>query len=84
MSIAGLDSDTRFRLPLSLIQQKMGDRLFKLAWDLSWLNLVDIEAATDDPVYAFFHPTFQEYFASLVIDNQFFMERYRIFDNQWL
>ncbi|MEG4045200.1 NACHT C-terminal alpha/beta 1 domain-containing protein [Microcoleus sp. Pol17_C1] len=87
LSIAGLDSDTRFRLPLSLIQQEMGDRLFKLAWDLGWLNLVDIEAATDDPVYAFFHPTFQEYFASLslVIDNyQFFMERYRIFENQWL
>lgn len=85
LSIAGLDSDTRFRLPLSLIKKEMDDRLFKLAWDLSWLNLVDIEAATDDPVYAFFHPTFQEYFASLVIDNyQFFMERYRIFETQWL
>src|SRR6476661_7025333 len=85
LSIAGLDSDARFRLPLSLIQQEMGDRLFKLAWDLGWLNLVDIEAATDDPVYAFFHPTFQEYFASLVIENyQFFMERYRIFETQWL
>lgn len=85
LSIAGLDSDNRFRLPLSLIQQEMGDRLFKLAWDLGWLNLVDREAATDEPVYAFFHPTFQEYFASLVIDNyQFFMERYRIFENQWL
>jgi hypothetical protein len=47
--------------------------------------LVDREAATDEPVYAFFHPTFQEYFASLVIDNyQFFMERYRIFETQWL
>ncbi|MEG4089318.1 NACHT C-terminal alpha/beta 1 domain-containing protein [Microcoleus sp. Pol12B4] len=87
LSIAGLDSDARFRLPLSLIQQEMGDRLFKLAWDLGWLNLVDRESATDEPVYAFFHPTFQEYFASLslVIDNyQFFMERYRIFENQWL
>jgi transcriptional regulator with XRE-family HTH domain len=85
LSIAGLDSDARFRLPLSLIQQEMDDRLFKLAWDLGWLNLVDIEAATDDPVYAFFHPTFQEYFASLVINNyKFFMERYRIFETQWL
>jgi len=85
LSIAGLDSDTRFRLPLSLIEKEMGDRLFKLAWDLGWLNLVDREAATDEPVYAFFHPTFQEYFASLVIDNyQFFMERYRIFETQWL
>ncbi|MEG4881834.1 NACHT domain-containing protein [Microcoleus sp. K1-B6] len=85
LSIAGLDSDTRFRLPLSLIEKEMGDRLFKLAWDLGWLNLVDREAATDEPVYAFFHPTFQEYFASLVIDNcQFFMDRYRIFETQWL
>lgn len=85
LSIAGLDSDTRFRLPLSLIKQKMDDKLFKLAWDLGWLNLVDREAATaDEAVYAFFHPTFQEYFASLGIDNQFFMERYRIFETQWL
>ncbi|MEG4056506.1 MULTISPECIES: NACHT domain-containing protein [unclassified Microcoleus] len=80
LSIAGLDSDARFRLPLSLIKQKMDDKLFKLAWALGWLNLVDREAATaDEAVYAFFHPTFQEYFASLVIDNQFLMERYRIF-----
>ncbi|MEG4491074.1 NACHT C-terminal alpha/beta 1 domain-containing protein [Microcoleus sp. D3_18_C4] len=85
LSLAGLDSDTRFRLSLSLIEKEMGDRLFKLAWDLGWLNLVDRESATDEPVYAFFHPTFQEYFASLVIDNcQFFMDRYRIFENQWL
>ncbi|MEG4204839.1 NACHT domain-containing protein [Microcoleus sp. Pol7_A1] len=93
LSIAGLDSDTRFRLPLSLIQQEMGDRLFKLAWDLGWLNLVDLEAATDEPVYAFFHPTFQEYFASLAIDHwHFFLTHvphnpdegiYRIFEPQW-
>ncbi|MEG4202098.1 NACHT domain-containing protein [Microcoleus sp. Pol12A5] len=85
LSIAGLDSDTRFRLSLSLIHQKMGDKLFKLARDLGWLNLVDWEATKQEPVYAFFHPTFQEYFASLVIDNyQVFMERYRIFEPQWL
>ncbi len=84
LSIAGLDSDNRFRLPLSLIKQEMDDRLFKLALDLGWLNLVDWEATKHEAVYAFFHPTFQEYFASLVIDNQFFMERYRIFETQWL
>ena len=85
LSIAGLDSDTRFRLSLSLIHQEMGYKLGKLARDLGWLNLVDWEATKHEPVYAFFHPTFQEYFASLVIDNyQFFMERYRIFENQWL
>ena len=84
LSIAGLDSDNRFRLSLSLIEKQMGHRLFKLAWDLGWLNLVDRESATDEPVYAFFHPTFQEYFASLVINYQIFMERYRIFETQWL
>jgi DNA polymerase III delta prime subunit len=84
LSIAGLDSDNRFRLPLSLIQQEMSDTLFKLARDLGWLNLVDWEATKHEAVYAFFHPTFQEYFASLGIDNQFLMERYRIFESQWL
>ncbi|MEG4076464.1 hypothetical protein QUA30_28105 [Microcoleus sp. Pol14C2] len=93
LSIAGLDSDARFRLPLSLIEKQMGDRVFKLAWDLGWLNLVDREAATDESVYAFFHPTFQEYFASLAIDDwHFFLNHiphnpdegiYRIFEPQW-
>ena len=85
LSIAGLDSDTRFRLSLSLIHQEMGYKLGKLAMDLGWLSLVDWEATKHEPVYAFFHPTFQEYFASLVINNyKCFMERYRIFENQWL
>ena len=93
LSIAGLDSDTRFRLPLSLIQKEMGDKLFKSSWDLGWLNLVDREAATDEPVYAFFHPTFQEYFAALAIDDwHYFLNHvphnpdegiYRIFEPQW-
>ncbi|MEG4395666.1 NACHT domain-containing protein [Microcoleus sp. BROC3] len=93
LSIAGLDRDARFRLPLSLIQQEMGDKVFKLAWDLGWLNLVDRETATDEPVYAFFHPTFQEYFASLAIDDwHYFLNHvphnpdegiYRIFKPQW-
>jgi predicted NACHT family NTPase len=69
LSIAGLDSDARFRLPESLIKKELDDRLFKLAWELGWLNLVDREAKTDEPVYAFFHPTFQEYFAAQNIDD---------------
>lgn len=93
LSIAGLDSSYRFRLPLSLIQQEMDDRLFKLAWELGWLNLVDRDAETDEPVYAFFHPTFQEYFAALAIDDwHFFLHHvpenpdegtYRVFESQW-
>ncbi|WP_052345073.1 NACHT domain-containing protein [Planktothrix rubescens] len=69
LAIAGLDSDYRYRLPLSLIKTEMDDKLFKLAWDLGWLTLVDREEKTDEAVYAFYHPTFQEYFAALEIDN---------------
>jgi HEAT repeat protein len=54
---------------------------------------VDREANTDEAVYAFFHPTFQEYFAACAIDNwHFFLNHvpdnpmqgiYRIFEPQW-
>lgn len=95
LAIAGLDSNYRYRFPLSLITTEMDDRLFKLAWDLGWLTLVDREEKTDEAVYAFYHPTFQEYFAALAIDNwDFFLpdnhvdrpvpgKRYRIFESQW-
>ncbi|MBE9226902.1 NACHT domain-containing protein [Phormidium sp. LEGE 05292] len=97
LSIAGLDSDARFRLPESLIKKELDDRLFKLVWELGWLNLVDREAKNDESVYAFFHPTFQEYFAAVVIDDwgyflpklhnnqnpKLVQDRYRIFEPQW-
>jgi HEAT repeat protein len=54
---------------------------------------VDREANTDEAVYAFFHPTFQEYFAACAItDWDFFLNHvpdnpkqgiYRIFEPQW-
>jgi GTPase SAR1 family protein len=95
LAIAGLDSNYRYRLPLSLIKREMDDRLFKLAWDLGWLTLVDREEKTDEAVYAFFHPTFQEYFTALAIkDWDYFLPKnhencpvegkeYRIFQPQW-
>ncbi|CAD0224436.1 conserved hypothetical protein [Planktothrix agardhii] len=95
LAIAGLDSDYRYRLPLSLIKTEIDDQLFKLAWDLGWLTLVDREEKTDEVVYAFYHPTFQEYFAALAVDNwDFFLprdhvdrpvrgKRYRIFEDYW-
>ncbi len=49
------------------------DSLFWLALSLGWLNRVGVEAEnTREAVYAFFHPTFQEYFAALAIDDWHF------------
>ncbi|WP_272937081.1 HEAT repeat domain-containing protein [Scytonema sp. HK-05] len=54
----------------------MGEDLFKLACDLGWLNLVARDSQSDEAVYAFFHPTFQEYFAACAIPNwDFFLPR---------
>ena len=71
--------------------------LFHLALQLGWLNQVGVDAENrKKAVYAFFHPTFQEYFAALAIsDWHFFLEslflrdpnnrdaRYRVFEPHW-
>jgi HEAT repeat protein len=90
---AGINSKARFRLGEDLACDVMGEPLFDLACRLGWLNLVDREAKTDEAVYAFFHPTFQEYFAACAItDWDFFLNHvpdnpmqgtYRIFETQW-
>ena len=95
LALAGIKSVVRFRLSESLANQEMGEEQFKLACDLGWLNLVNRDAETDEAVYAFFHPTFQEYFAACKIEDwDFFLPRehknkpvkekpYRIFEPQW-
>ena len=97
LALAGINSFARFRLKQSLASEEMGERLFKLADALGWLSLVDRDTETDEPVYAFFHPTFQEYFAALAVDDwDYFLPRthndhnpkpmrdtYRIFEPQW-
>ena len=94
LAIAGINSNARFRLRESLARQEMGERLFNLACDRGWLNLVDRDAENnDESVYAFFHANFQEYFAALAIDDwRFFLNHattnpaqvtYRIFDLHW-
>ncbi|WDD36289.1 NACHT domain-containing protein (plasmid) [Nostoc sp. UHCC 0926] len=92
---------TRYWLRHNFVCEFLGepdepDSLFKLALELGWLNKVGIEPEnTKKTVYAFFHPTFQEYFAALVIDDwHFFLNHipdnpshsdanYRIFEPQW-
>lgn len=92
---------SRFRLREKFVNQFLGaaddeDSLFYLALQLGWLNRVGV--AEENPlenVYAFFHPTFQEYFAALAIDDwDYFLPRehvdqpinskeYRVFELHW-
>ncbi len=105
LALRAIDSEeSRFRLRHKLVCEVLGDpeqegSLFGLALQLGWLNKVGLaaESETEERVYAFFHPTFQEYFAALVIaDWDFFLprahdnrnpkpvsDRYRIFEPQW-
>ncbi|CAD5970844.1 hypothetical protein PCC9214_03801 [Planktothrix tepida] len=94
----------RFRLEEKFVEQYLGkpqweNTLFYWALKLGWLNRVGLasveEKDSDQAVYAFFHPTFQEYFAALAIkDWDYFLPRnhvncpvegkeYRIFQPQW-
>ncbi|MEG4280103.1 NACHT domain-containing protein [Microcoleus sp. MON1_C1] len=92
---------TRFRLRHKFVCQLLGkpkdnDSLLQLALDLGWLNQVGMDAdEPEEPVYAFWHPTFQEYFAACTIEDwNFFLNHipdnpkdskasYRIFERQW-
>jgi energy-coupling factor transporter ATP-binding protein EcfA2 len=87
--------DSRFRLTETFIEKVMNPDLFELALDLNWLNEVGVAAENPlEKVYAFYHPSFQEYFAALAIDKKaFFLANepknvssgtYRIFENKWL
>jgi len=97
LALAGLDNKytfKRFRLPEESARQVMTDKLFELAENIGWLNIVDRDA-NDEAVYAFWHPTFQEYFAACAIDDwDYFLPRkhnnfpipdkqYIIFSPEW-
>lgn len=95
LALRGIDSEARFRLPESLAYEVMGEELFLLACEIGWLNLVDRDLVTGEPVYAFYHSTFQEYFSAIAIDDWgYFLPRehidrpvpgkkYRIFESEW-
>jgi HEAT repeat protein/energy-coupling factor transporter ATP-binding protein EcfA2 len=93
--------ETRFRLRHDFVVEFLGEpdeegSLFQLALQLGWLNKVGVDAENRrKAVYAFFHPTFEEYFAALAIDNwHFFLNHipenpnyldasYRVFEPQY-
>ena len=76
----------------SVFKEEKDKVLLKLALNSGWLNRVRIDKKRK-PVYAFFHASFQEYFAAKAIDNwHFFFNHvpknpsqgtYRIFEPQW-
>ncbi|MGD1715165.1 HEAT repeat domain-containing protein [Dapis sp. BLCC M172] len=98
------DLDSRgghFRLRKDFIVERLGyaddeNSLFYLALQIGWLNNVGVAAESPTKkVYAFFHATFEEYFAAVAVDHwDFFLprehknkpvkgRRYRIFEPQW-
>lgn len=86
---AFLQPEIRFRLPDSFTQMAFGEsiELMSLALQLGWLNQVGISTTTGEKVYAFYHPTFQEYFAAQAItDWRFFFDPshdYLVFNANW-
>ncbi|WP_228058254.1 HEAT repeat domain-containing protein [Nostoc sp. LEGE 12447] len=95
---AAIDKEAnRFRLREDFVNLFLGNAddensLLKLALNRGWLNCVGIDT-NRKPVYAFFHASFQEYFAAKAIDDwHFFLNHvpknpsqgtYRIFEPQW-
>jgi len=96
LALSGMLNETsRFQLPESVAYRVMGASQFELACRLGWLNLVARDAETAEGIYAFYHPTFPEYFAALAVEDwHLFLNhipknpqhpdaRYRIFEKQW-
>jgi hypothetical protein len=101
LALSAIDKEeNRFCLRQKFVEGVLGecdDELFQFALKVGWLNRVGVDAKSKKPVYAFYHPTFQEYFAALAINDwDFFLplahdnhnpkpvsERYRIFEPQW-
>jgi predicted NACHT family NTPase len=73
LALSGMLNETaRFQLRESVGYRVMGASQFELACRLGWLNLVARDGETLEGIYAFYHPTFQEYFAALAVEDWHF------------
>ncbi len=92
LAIRAIAQDSsQFRLQHHCILSQLGEpdesgSLFHLALQLGWLNQVGVAAENpDEKVYAFFHPTFQEYFAAQAVQDwqTFLLSSKSRFEPQW-
>lgn len=69
------EENSPFKLRASLVHKVLGEKetsLFQLVKRIGWLNIVGNE--NKENIYAFFHPSFQEYFAALAVNDwRFFL-----------
>lgn len=88
---AFLQVEKKFRFSQSFVETILDTEeidLFSFALQLGWLHPVGVSSITGDRIYAFYHSTFQEYFAAQAVENwQFFMDtsfpQPPIFSSQW-
>jgi energy-coupling factor transporter ATP-binding protein EcfA2 len=84
LAIAALfNRQIKFRLPHSFILRVWRDQaadFLPLALTLGWLTPVGILSGSGEKMYAFYHPTFQEYFAAQAIEH---WEGPHILESQW-
>ncbi|MEM9568417.1 MAG: signal transduction protein, partial [Cyanobacteria bacterium P01_E01_bin.34] len=64
-------SPPSFRLRQSVVERQFQGKLdlLSLALQLGWLNPAGMSDRFGEPIYSFYHPTFQEYFAAQAISS---------------
>jgi hypothetical protein len=91
LALKSIEKGYKSILPYELVNEileKPYPKLFESAINLNWLKEIGVQSNTRQPVYSFFHPSFQEYFAALAIDDSnFFLDYdnniYKIFEPKW-